>query len=80
MTHKAEVIDDVTKQMWLIAFFRWFSSVPPTQMTTYDQKKIGMKMDQIGHLWIPYTKNPYWIGGPWINALLFENLNRFGRS
>ena len=24
MTHKADVIDDVTKQMWLIAFFRLF--------------------------------------------------------
>ena len=43
MTQKADVIDDATKQMWLIAFFRMFFRVPPTQMTTYDQK-FGMKM------------------------------------
>ena len=43
MTHKADVIDDATKQMTLIAFFRMFFRVPPTQMSTYDQK-FGMKM------------------------------------
>ena len=43
MTRKADVIDDATKQMTLIAFFRMFFRVPPTQMSTYDQK-FGMKM------------------------------------
>ena len=43
MCDKADVIDDVTKQIGLIAFFRWFFSVSPTQMASYDQK-FGMKM------------------------------------
>ena len=43
MTHKADVIDDVTIQTTLFAFFQWFFGLPPTQMSTYDQK-FGMKM------------------------------------
>ena len=52
MTYKADVIDDVTKQMGLIAFFLLFSSVPPTQTSTYD-KKLGMKM-------IARTRQIFW--------------------